>query len=56
MEALKYLAQGFNNQEIASALSISERTARFHVDRIVYKLRAKNRTEAVFTASKQGLV
>jgi DNA-binding NarL/FixJ family response regulator len=56
MEVLRWLAQGKSNKEIAAALSISERTVKFHVSSILSKLNADNRTEAVTLAAQQGLV
>ena len=55
-EVLQLLAQGKTNKEIAAALVISERTAKFHVGSILSKLGAGNRTEAVTIAAQRGLV
>ena len=55
-EVLQLLAQGRSNKEIAQALSITERTAKFHVRNIMSKLNANNRTEAVTQAAQRGLV
>jgi DNA-binding NarL/FixJ family response regulator len=55
-EVLILLAQGRLNKEIALALSISERTVKFHVSAILAKLGAGNRTEAVTIAVQRGLV
>jgi DNA-binding NarL/FixJ family response regulator len=56
MEVLALLGQGMSNREIAEALVISERTAKFHVSSILGKLGASNRTEAVSIAVQQGLI
>lgn len=56
MEVLQLIAQGKPNKEIAAALTISERTVKFHVSSILSKLGATNRTEAVTFAAQQGLV
>jgi DNA-binding NarL/FixJ family response regulator len=56
MQVLDLLTQGKSNKEIAAALSISERTAKFHVSSIMGKLSAGNRTEAVTIAAQRGLV
>jgi DNA-binding NarL/FixJ family response regulator len=53
---LRLLARGLQNKQIASELGITERTAKFHVGRIMHKLGAANRTEAVTLAARQGLV
>ena len=55
-EVLDLLARGLSNKEIASALSVSEHTAKFHVNSILGKLGAQGRTEAVVRAAKLGLV
>jgi DNA-binding NarL/FixJ family response regulator len=55
-EVLEHLALGRQNKEIADALSISERTVKFHVSAILSKLGVGNRTEAVRAAMQRGLV
>lgn len=55
-EVLRLLAQGKPNKEIAAALSISERTVKFHVSSLLSKLGAGNRTEAVTLAAQRGLI
>ena len=54
-EVLLLLAAGLSNQQIASRLSISERTARTHVSSILEKLGLRSRTQAALYAIKQGL-
>ncbi len=56
LEVLGLLAQGMPNKEIAAHLTISERTAKFHVSSIMGKLGATNRTEAVSVAAQRGLI
>ncbi len=56
LEVLALLAQGMPNKEIAARLTISERTAKFHVSSIMGKLGATNRTEAVSLAAQKGLI
>ncbi len=56
IEVLGLLAQGMPNKEIAVRLTISERTAKFHVSSIMGKLGATNRTEAVSLAAQRGLI
>ncbi len=55
-EVLIMLAEGGSNKEIASRLSISEHTAKFHVSSIMSKLGVTSRTEAVTSAIKQGII
>jgi DNA-binding NarL/FixJ family response regulator len=56
MEVLRLLGRGRQNKEIASDLTISERTVKFHVSAILAKLGVGNRTEAVSRASQLGLI
>jgi DNA-binding NarL/FixJ family response regulator len=53
---LRLVAAGQSNKQIAHALSISERTVKFHVTSILNKLNADNRAQAVALASRQGLL
>jgi len=55
-EVLRLMAEGRANKEIAAALSITERTVKFHVGAILGKLGATNRTEAVRLAAQLGWV
>ena len=55
-EILVLLVEGKTNKEIASNLSLSEGTVRFHVSNILSKMGASNRTEAVSLALQQGIV
>jgi NarL family two-component system response regulator LiaR len=55
-QVLVLMAEGRGNQAIADSLFVSERTVKFHVSAILGKLAAKNRTEAVLTAVKHGVV
>jgi DNA-binding NarL/FixJ family response regulator len=55
-EILPLLAKGLTNKQIGQALSISDNTARNHVNSILEKLEACDRTEAVITAIQQGLM
>lgn len=55
-EVLALLAEGAPNKVIARRLDISVHTAKFHVAAILVKLRAANRTDAIATAMRQGLV
>lgn len=55
-EVLTLMSQGRSNSEIAAALSIAPRTAKVHVQNILSKLGATNRTEAVSIAVRQKLI
>ena len=51
-EVMSLLAEGRSNRDIALALGIAERTAKFHVNAILEKLDAEGRTEAVVRAAR----
>ena len=53
-EVLRLIANGCMNHEIAAALGIKERTVRFHVENILFRLGVKNRTEAAHVAFQEG--
>jgi len=55
-EVLRLLALGHTNQEIASSLYISVRTAETHRAHIMQKLRLKSRAELVRYALDNGLI
>src|ERR1700741_4553436 len=54
IEVLQQLAQGKSNQEIAAALTMSEGTVKYHINHVLQKLGAADRTQAVLTALKRG--
>ena len=56
LELVKLMAEGLNNREIARQLKIKERTVANHIGNILFKLNAKNRTEAVCIARNNGLL
>ena len=56
MEVLELIAQGATNQAIAARLVISIGTVKSHVNHILAKLGAHNRTEAIARARRLGLV
>lgn len=53
LETLSLIADGLTNHEIAERLCISLHTVKNHVHRILEKLQARNRTEAVALARKK---
>jgi PAS domain S-box-containing protein len=55
-EALRLLARGMGTREIAEVLGISRITARNHVTKIMEKLGARTRLQAVLVAAQQGLI
>ena len=55
-EVLASLVKGFNNTEIANQLGISRTVVKEHVENLLVKLEAANRTEAAAIALRKGLV
>jgi two-component system NarL family response regulator len=56
LAALRLLANGHSNKEIATALEISERTVKSHLAHLFEKLQVTSRTEAVRVSTRRGLV
>jgi len=56
MATLRLMADGKSNKEIASELSISERTVKTHLGHLFEKLCVTSRTEAIKVATRRGLV
>ena len=56
VDVLKLLAEGQRNREIAEALGLAEPTVKIHVNNLLRKLEAKDRTEAAIIALKRGLI
>jgi len=56
IEVLTVVATGARNKEIATTLGISEDTVKMHVKSIIAKLGAEDRTGAVTTAIKRGVI
>ena len=54
-EVLKLIAAGLSNAEIAEALVVSGATVKTHVNRIFYKIGARDRAQAVRYAYQHGL-
>ncbi|MEH2160510.1 MAG: response regulator transcription factor [Nostoc sp.] len=55
LEVLQLVGQGMSNQEISTALNISESTVKTHINRILSKLDVKDRTQAAIIALKRGI-
>ena len=56
LSALRLMADGKANKEIASALDIAERTVKTHLGHLFEKLGVTSRTEAIRVATRRGLV
>ena len=56
MQILKFAAQGLSNKRIAVELGISVNTVKDFISKILTKLDANDRTEAVVIAIKNGMI
>jgi len=56
VDVLRLIVAGHSNREIATLLYISEGTVKTHVNHILMKLGVSDRTQAVTTALRRGLV
>ena len=56
LEVLGLLAEGASNKLIARRLGVSVHTAKFHVGRLLDKLDAVGRTDAVAHAARLGVI
>jgi ATP/maltotriose-dependent transcriptional regulator MalT len=56
LEILTLIANGMSNREIAEKLFVSENTVKTHSSRLLDKLSARRRTQAVQRAKELGLI
>jgi len=56
IEVLRLIAKGNSNKEIARLLTVTEDAIKMHVKRILQKLNANDRTQAVVIAIRRGLL
>jgi DNA-binding NarL/FixJ family response regulator len=56
IQVLQSVAAGLRNKEIAHRLGVSEATANIHIRHILEKLNASDRTQAVLTALRRGII
>ena len=56
MEVLNLLVKGRSNKEICNELNVTEDTVKFHFRTIFTKLKVRDRTEAVVSAIRHGIV
>ncbi len=54
-EILTFIAQGYNNSEIAEQLVLSQKTIRNHISNIFSKLQVADRAQAIVRARRAGL-
>jgi two-component system NarL family response regulator len=56
MDVLKLIVRGRSNKEIGADLHVTESTVKNHVNSLLAKLHVQDRTQAVTTALKRGIV
>ncbi len=56
LDVLKAIAEGKSNRHIGDTLGIGEGTVKAHVNKILTKLGAKDRTQAVVLALERGII
>ncbi|MFZ3033500.1 MAG: response regulator transcription factor [Parvibaculum sp.] len=56
MDILWGIAKGLTSDELAASLGISRQTVPVHIRNIYRKLQVSNRSEAVFEATRQGII
>jgi DNA-binding NarL/FixJ family response regulator len=55
-EILQLLAAGKRDRDIAQRLFITESTVKFHIHNSLVKLKARNRYQGVYQATRQGWI
>ena len=55
-QVLDLIAQGKSNKQIAYEMGVSEATVKLHINALLRSLKVTNRTQAVITAQKMGLI
>jgi len=55
-QVLNLIAQGKSNKQIAFDMGVSESTVKLHINALLRALRVSNRTQAVITAQKLGIL
>lgn len=55
-QVLKQVSGGKNNKAVAEVMGIAESTVKFHINNILDKLGASDRTHAVMIALKRGII
>jgi DNA-binding NarL/FixJ family response regulator len=56
MQVLRCVSHGLTNKEIAYELGMAENTVKNHVNSLMFKLNARDRTQAAHLALSRGLL
>lgn len=56
LEVLELVGRGLSNKEIAAELGLTEGTVKIHVTNLLAKLGVSDRTQALITAIKRGII
>lgn len=56
LEVLSFVGKGFSNKEIAAQLNLVEGTVKVHITNILSKLGVSDRTQAILSAVKRGII
>jgi DNA-binding NarL/FixJ family response regulator len=56
LQVLRLIARGLRNKEIGASLNIAEDTVKIHIKNIFGKLKVIDRTQAVVSASRRGII
>ena len=56
IDVLRGAARGLSNKELAAALGVCESTIKYHFNLLLSKLNAADRTQAVTTAVRRGII
>jgi DNA-binding NarL/FixJ family response regulator len=56
LDVLKLVAKGLSNKEVGSELHVVEGTVKVHLTNILAKLGVSDRTQAILTAVKRGII
>jgi DNA-binding NarL/FixJ family response regulator len=56
LQVLELIAEGMRDKEVAAAMSVSHETVHMHVKHILAKLGVRDRTAAVRTATRHGII
>ena len=56
IEVLELVSKGLTYKEVGDRLGISERTVKYHIDKIIDLLHLENRAQAIYYAAEKGLL